>query len=73
MDVDFGWFADTIHFGDYPELVKSRYADQLPVFTDAERALLKKVRAPARLHGRTRRFVRPHATMLRSTCFLNYP
>ena len=41
MDVDFGWFADVIHFGDYPALVKRRFAQHLPAFTEAEKALLK--------------------------------
>jgi len=42
MDVDFGWFADTINFGDYPELVKTRYGKFLPTFTDYEKSILKK-------------------------------
>jgi hypothetical protein len=37
-----GWFADTINFGDYPDLVKRRYSQHLPVFSDAEKQLLKK-------------------------------
>lgn len=40
MDIDFGWYADTIHFGDYPALVKARFGEHLPVFTPEERALL---------------------------------
>ncbi|GBF92735.1 beta-glucosidase-like [Raphidocelis subcapitata] len=42
MDVDFGWFADPINFGDYPDLVKARYSANLPVFTESEKQLLKK-------------------------------
>eukprot|EP00878_Enallax_costatus_P001527 GHUV01001678.1.p1 GENE.GHUV01001678.1~~GHUV01001678.1.p1 ORF type:complete len:401 (+),score=78.89 GHUV01001678.1:691-1893(+) len=42
LDTDFGWFADTIHFGDYPALIKRTQAQYLPVFTDAEKALLRK-------------------------------
>ncbi|KAI8476683.1 MAG: glycoside hydrolase superfamily [Monoraphidium minutum] len=41
MDIDFGWFADVIHFGDYPDVVKRVKAAYLPVFTAAEKALLK--------------------------------
>jgi hypothetical protein len=25
MDVDFGWIADPLYFGDYPKLVKQLY------------------------------------------------
>lgn len=42
LDIDFGWFADAIHFGDYPELVKKTQAEFLPAFTASERALLKR-------------------------------
>jgi hypothetical protein len=42
MDIDFGWFADTIHFGDYPPLVKKLKAAYLPEFTEAEKQLLKR-------------------------------
>lgn len=36
-----GWFADPIFFGDYPQLMRVRLGDRLPVFTDAEKALVK--------------------------------
>ncbi|KAI8476517.1 MAG: glycoside hydrolase superfamily [Monoraphidium minutum] len=42
MDVDFGWFADAINFGDYPALVKKQYGNYLTPFTDYEKSLLKK-------------------------------
>lgn len=42
LDTDFGWFADTIHFGDYPPLIKRTQSQYLPVFTDAEKALLRR-------------------------------
>ena len=42
MDVDFGSFADVIHFGDYPAVVKRTHGQFLPVFTESEKALLKK-------------------------------
>lgn len=45
-------FADTIHFGDYPSLVKSRFAEYLPVFTAEERALLKVRDVAGRSRGR---------------------
>lgn len=42
LDVDISWFADPIHFGDYPQKLKDSYAEVLPKFTDAEKAELKK-------------------------------
>lgn len=36
-----GWFADPVYFGDYPEVMKSRLGDRLPVFTAEEKTLLK--------------------------------
>lgn len=42
LDVDISWFADAIHFGDYPQKVKDSFKDNLPVFTDAQKADLKK-------------------------------
>jgi beta-glucosidase/6-phospho-beta-glucosidase/beta-galactosidase len=39
LDADFGWFADPLYFGDYPSLVKSRWAP--PEFNATEKALLK--------------------------------
>lgn len=42
MDTDFGWFADTIHFGDYPAHVKRTQAQYLPTFSDSEKASLRK-------------------------------
>lgn len=41
LDIDFGWFADAIHFGDYPQQIKNTQKE-LPSFTDAEKALLRK-------------------------------
>lgn len=43
MDVDFGWTADPIHFGDYPQLVKNLYGKYMPNggFTDYEKSVLK--------------------------------
>eukprot|EP00879_Flechtneria_rotunda_P007225 GHRR01007582.1.p1 GENE.GHRR01007582.1~~GHRR01007582.1.p1 ORF type:complete len:500 (+),score=122.40 GHRR01007582.1:150-1649(+) len=40
MTIDFGWFADPIHFGDYPQQVKDRQSP--PTFTDYEKSILKK-------------------------------
>eukprot|EP00882_Tetradesmus_deserticola_P026789 GHRQ01029583.1.p1 GENE.GHRQ01029583.1~~GHRQ01029583.1.p1 ORF type:complete len:356 (+),score=138.00 GHRQ01029583.1:1133-2200(+) len=42
IDIDFGWFADAIHFGDYPEQAKRTQGAFLPVFTDAEKKLLRR-------------------------------
>ena len=36
-----GWFADPIYLGDYPNTMKERVADRLPVFTDEEKAIVK--------------------------------
>jgi len=41
MDVDFGSFADVIHFGDYPAVVKRTHGQYLPAFTESEKTLLK--------------------------------
>ena len=43
MDVDFGWTADPLYFGDYPPIVKKLYGKYLPNggFTEGEKALLK--------------------------------
>jgi len=38
----YGWFADPVHFGDYPEIMKHNVAGRLPTFTEAEKTLLKK-------------------------------
>lgn len=35
------WFADPIYKGDYPEAMKERVGDRLPVFTEAQKADLK--------------------------------
>jgi beta-glucosidase len=42
MDVDFGWFADPIHFGDYPATLKRVAGANLPTFSEADKALLRK-------------------------------
>jgi beta-glucosidase/6-phospho-beta-glucosidase/beta-galactosidase len=42
IDIDFGWFADAIHFGDYPAQAKKTQSAFLPVFTDAEKKLLRR-------------------------------
>lgn len=36
-----GIFADTIFFGDYPNEIKTRVADRLPLFNDTEKDVLK--------------------------------
>lgn len=36
-----GWFADPVYFGDYPESMRAYVGKRLPVFTAAERELLK--------------------------------
>lgn len=38
---NFGWFADPIWKGDYPEEMRERCGDRLPSFTDEQKALLK--------------------------------
>jgi beta-galactosidase len=36
-----GWFADPVYRGDYPDVMRARVGDRLPVFTDEDRALLR--------------------------------
>ena len=36
-----GWFADPLFLGDYPEVMKKRVADRLPLFTKEDKALIK--------------------------------
>ena len=36
-----GWFADPIYRGDYPEVMRARLGDRLPVFSEKDRALIK--------------------------------
>ncbi|CEM31843.1 unnamed protein product [Vitrella brassicaformis CCMP3155] len=41
-DLMLGWFAEPVYgSGDYPPNVKSHYGDQLPVFSEAEKAMIK--------------------------------
>ena len=42
LDVDISWFADVIHFGDYPQKLKDSFKDVLPAFTDAQKAELRR-------------------------------
>ncbi|MFB9057837.1 GH1 family beta-glucosidase [Mariniflexile ostreae] len=35
------WFADPIYKGDYPEVMKERLGERLPVFTEAEKEIIK--------------------------------
>lgn len=35
-----GWFADPIYLGDYPESMKQRVGDRLPVFTTDQKAMV---------------------------------
>ncbi|MGE3180530.1 MAG: GH1 family beta-glucosidase [Phycisphaerae bacterium] len=37
-----GWFGDPVWFGDYPAVMRERYGDLLPVFSDEDTRLLKK-------------------------------
>lgn len=36
-----GWFADPVYFGDYPQVMKDRLGERLPLFTDEEKELIK--------------------------------
>jgi beta-glucosidase len=36
-----GWFADPVHLGDYPAVMKTRLGDRLPTFSANDKALLK--------------------------------
>ncbi|MEM9158602.1 MAG: GH1 family beta-glucosidase [Verrucomicrobiota bacterium] len=35
------WFADPIYLGDYPEVMRKRVGDRLPILSDEDKALLK--------------------------------
>ncbi|CEM32697.1 unnamed protein product [Vitrella brassicaformis CCMP3155] len=41
IDSQLGWFADPIYLGDYPKTLKARWGKKMPVFTPAEKELLK--------------------------------
>jgi beta-glucosidase len=41
MEFFLGWFADPVFKGDYPEVMKRRAGNKLPVFTDEEKNMLK--------------------------------
>lgn len=41
MEFSLGWFADPVHFGDYPKSMKDTAGARLPSFTDAEKKSLK--------------------------------
>lgn len=36
-----GWFAGPVYQGDYPQLLKGMVGDRLPIFTDAEKELIR--------------------------------
>ncbi|RJP27279.1 MAG: beta-glucosidase [Candidatus Omnitrophota bacterium] len=36
-----GWFADPIYTGEYPAVMRERVRERLPVFSDADRAVIK--------------------------------
>ena len=36
-----GWFADPVYMGDYPAVMKARLGNRLPIFSEAEKILLK--------------------------------
>jgi beta-galactosidase len=36
-----GWFADPVHFGTYPDIMRSRVGERLPAFTPRESELLR--------------------------------
>jgi beta-glucosidase len=41
MEFFLGWFADPVYKGDYPQVMKERAGNKLPVFTEEEKAMLK--------------------------------
>lgn len=41
LDFELGWFADPIYLGDYPASMRDSVGELLPVFSDAEKTLLK--------------------------------
>jgi len=44
MEFQYSWMADPLYFGDYPKLMRDTQGDDLPVFTPAEKELLKSAR-----------------------------
>lgn len=42
LDTDISWFADPIHFGDYPQKLKDAFPNDLPAFTEAEKRDLRR-------------------------------
>lgn len=41
IEFSIAWFADPVHFGDYPDSMRKQLGDRLPSFTDEEKALVK--------------------------------
>jgi beta-glucosidase len=41
LDFNLGWFADPLWFGDYPASLKQCVKDDLPVFTEEEKKMVK--------------------------------
>ena len=41
MEFFLGWFADPVWLGDYPAVMRKRLGDRLPVFSQAEKAMVK--------------------------------
>ena len=41
LEFTYGWFADPIYHGKYPDSMRKQLGDRLPEFTDAELALVK--------------------------------
>ncbi|OWZ22143.1 Beta-glucosidase [Phytophthora megakarya] len=41
MAWSFGWFAEPVYYGDYPQIMKDRCGDRLPKFTEEQKKLLK--------------------------------
>jgi beta-glucosidase/6-phospho-beta-glucosidase/beta-galactosidase len=41
LEREFGWVADPLFFGDYPQTLKDALKKDLPVFTPKQRASLK--------------------------------
>jgi len=56
-----GWFADPVFLGDYPAVMKLYVEDRLPVFTDAEKQLLKGSADFYALNHYTSRYTSPDA------------
>ncbi|KAL4159051.1 hypothetical protein PRNP1_004822 [Phytophthora ramorum] len=59
MAWSFGWFAEPVFYGDYPQIMKDRCGDRLPKFTEEQKKLLKGSSDFFGLNNYSSNFVKP--------------